>query len=234
VSLSATLAPGLPWVLRDAIDRAHNIVNQRQRFPELSGAAFAPGVRLRRRHRPRLEAIAWVVAALMRRCDLRTLRVGDQRDDGLCNGVTVAKLCATTGLLPWCVARALRDLEAAGYVSSKQPVQSYRDDEGATHYRGFPAVRVVSPSLFERLGIGAIKLARARAHAAHRWRRRHAPPGSAAAILATRRAVRRAASQATPEASGARYSAFLLAVRGEHPDWPADRVRAAARQRLGL
>ena len=231
MSLSAVIAPTHPWVIRDAIDRAHNIVNQRQRFPELSGAAFAPGVRLRRRHRPRLEAISWVVTALMRRCDLRTLRVGDQRDDGLCSGVTVEKLCSDTGLMPWVVARALRDLEAAGYLSSKQPVQSYIDDAGATRYRGFPAVRVVSPALFERLGIGAQKLARARAHAAHRWRKRHAPPASAAAILATRRAVRRAAAGTPATLHSSAYNARLLALRAAHPDWPADRVRAEASRR---
>jgi hypothetical protein len=229
------VSPNLPRVLRDAIDRSRRIVEAPHMFPELTGQAFAPGERLRRRHRPRLEAIAQTVAALVRRCDRRTLRVGDQRDDGLCNGVPLAKLCEHTGLRPWRVARALRDLEAGGYVSSKQPVQAYRDADGNERHRGFPSVRVLSPRLFTRLGISEPKLSRARRHAAEEWKRRHSRPASAAALLNSRRAIRRAtATRIAPNVPSARYSETLLALRAEHPDWPADRVRAEARRRLGL
>lgn len=233
VRLPAHVVPNLPWALRNGIDRAEKIETHPWLFPELTGEAFAPGTRMRQRHPSRLRAISLLVQALLRRLDLRTLRVGDQRDDGLCSGVPLVKLQEHTGLSPSRLSRAIADLEAAGYITSKQPVEatsSYTNRRGeVTTYKGFPSVRTVAGVLLDRLRLGA-KFSRARTLATDRWRRSHASPASARALLETRKAIRAAAAVARGKRNAVAYNAKLLQLREEHPDWPAERVRAEARR----
>jgi hypothetical protein len=245
LELVVAIAPNLPKLNRDVIDRARDIYRHPNRFPELTAASIAgPRAKLRRRKSPRLEAIALTVAALGRRCDRRTLRVGDQRDDGRCNGVDRKKLCEHTGLSPSRLARALAELEGAAYIHSAQAVEEKTDAdgqpildlEGKKTYRGFPAVRVLTPLLFQRLGFRARKVAKARAHAYQEWTTRRAAPASAVAILSTRRELRKLAAAASPaprgEAMPARYYELELAVKARHPDWGIERIRAEARRLL--
>jgi DNA-binding transcriptional ArsR family regulator len=209
--LAIVVAANLPRLLQDAIKWAVKLYARPQLFPEISGRAFAAADvgRIRKRRTERLEALVLVLIALLRRCDLRTLRVGDQRADGLCSGVPIAKLCEATGLEPSRVVRALADLEAAGYIRSVQPVEALQDHhadctragrcacppllgaDGKQRHRGFPSVRVVTELTFARLGIKAAKLKAARAHGYRRWCRMTGRPASAAQIIGNRRQLRR-------------------------------------------
>ncbi len=241
LDLVAPIAANLPKLIRDGIERARFIFTNTRRFPELTGASIAgPEVRIRRRRAERRQAISLVTAALVRRLDRRTLRVGDQRDNGLCAGVPIAQLAAHTGMSVRRVGRALRELREAGYITSKQPVielaspRPRRGRAGVQTHMGLPSVRTVTPLLLRRLGFTERKIGRARKHASDDWARVHAPPASAVAILGTRRALRQlaagAAVQARPPGMPTAYYAIELGVKAKHPDWPYERVRAEARR----
>lgn len=198
--LPIVVAGNLPLLLQDAIRWAAKLYARPHLFPEITARAYTDAeTRIRKRRTERLEAIVLVLIALLRRCDVRTLRVGDQRDDGLCNGVRIAKLCEATGLEPSRVVRALGELESAGYIRSVQPVQAITDaaglpvldEKGRQRHRGFASVRVVTPLAFQRLGVAARKLKRARAFAYTRWCRRTGRPASAVQIIGNRKALKR-------------------------------------------
>jgi hypothetical protein len=234
LALVVTVADKLPLFLQDAIGKVPLLYSHPDRFPEITARAFVPRDvgRIRRRRSSRLEAIALVMLALLRRCDRRTLRVGDQRDDGLCNGVSVFKLAEQTGLTEARVSRAIAELEAAGYIRSAQAVEKYFDADGAERHRGFPAVRVVTPLMFRRLGVKPEKLKRAQANGYQAWTRRRTPPASAVQIHGARNALRRmtapAAGRTRPETLPAAFYEAELRLRRDHPDWPYDRIRAEA------
>ena len=241
MKLAVDIAPNLPKFVRDVVDRAAQIETHPERFPELTGAAFvAPGTKLRRRRASRLHAIALTVAALGRRLDRRTLRVGMQADNGLCWGVAVDVLCRDTGLSRSRQVRALAEINAARYGSSRQPVERLAEPRprpgrrpgtrGAMQtHRGLPAVRTLSPLLLRRLGFTDAKVARARQHAADAWKARVGPSLSAAALLGSRAALRRLAAPAKPTVEAPRHPEIELAVRARHPDWSRERVIALAR-----
>lgn len=209
--LVAVVADRIPKLLVDALRWAEKIYTHPHLFPEITGQAFAPDgdTPIRKRRTQRLEAIVLVLKALLRRCDLRTHRVGDQLDNGLCSGVPLAKLAEATGLELTRVVRAISDLEAAGYIASKQPVEALQehraacersgrcdcppllDDRGKQRHRGFPSVRVVTPLAFRRLGVEATKLEKAGAFAYARWLRRTGKPASAVQLIANVKARKR-------------------------------------------
>lgn len=211
LTLRIAVAERLPLLLQDAIKWAAKLYSRPGLFPEITGRAFAgdADTRVRKRRTERLEAIVLVLIALLRRLDVRTFRVGDQRDDGLCSGVSIAKLCEATGLTEWRVGRALGDLEAAGYIRSVQPVEALQDHvpgcskhgrcacppllgpDGKQRHRGFPSVRVLTPLAFRRLGQNDRKVRRARSLAHQRWCRRTGRPASAVQLVQGRKARRR-------------------------------------------
>jgi hypothetical protein len=198
IALQVAPIANAPRFLVDVDARADLFVTHPQRFPEFTGAAFARGVRLRKRRRERCEAVALTVKALARHLDRRTLRVGDQRDDGLCNGVTVVRLCRLTGLSRSRQTRALAELESAGYVSSMQPVvklpapRARRGGRrGMQTHVGMPAVRTVRPLLLQRQGFTAAKVNKNRRRGYDDWQRRRGKVESAVAVLGMRRDLSR-------------------------------------------
>ncbi len=211
--LAIVVAGNLPRLLQDAIKVLVKLYHFPHLFPEITGRTEASADdRIRKRRTDRLEALVLVLIALIRRCDVRTLRVGDQRDDGLCSGVPIAKLVEATGLTARRVSRALAELEAAGYIKSVQPVEALQEHrtgcertrhggrcacppllgpDGKQRHRGFPSVRVVTPLLFRRLGVKAKKLEKARAFAYQRWCRRTGRPASAVQLIENKKARKR-------------------------------------------
>jgi len=204
LQLQVPIAVNLPKFNRDGIDAAWEIVTHPQRFPEITGAAFQPWARIRKRRSSLLQGLALTVAALVRRCDRRTFRVGDQRDDGLCSGVPVSELCRATGLSSSRQKRMLRVLKAAGYQSAKQPRveiaarsnlrRKRRGRPPLQRYAGLPAVRVLTPLLFRRLGFSERKVEKARARGYAEWTRRRAPVASAVQIIGARETLHRLVS----------------------------------------
>lgn len=211
LQLRIAIAGNIPKLVQDSIKALQKLYARPHLFPEISGRAYAPDDvgRIRKRRTERLEALVLVLTALLRRCDVRTLRVGDQRLDGLCSGVPIAKLVEATGLTARRVSRALAELEAAGYITSVQPVEALQDhrpgcgrhgacacppllgEDGKQRHRGFPSVRVVQPLTFRRLGVKATKLEKARAFAYRAWCRRTGRPVSAVQLVENRKARRR-------------------------------------------
>lgn len=209
--LAIVVAGNIPRLLQDAIKALAKLYERPHLFPEISGRADATADvdRIRKRRTERLEAMVLVLTALLRRCDVRTLRVGDQRDDGLCSGVPIAKLVEATGLTPRRVSRALAELEAAGYIRSVQPVEALQqhaagcdrkgrcvcppllDADGKQRHRGFPSVRVVTPLAFRRLGVKATKLEKSRSFAYRAWCRRTGRPASAVQLIDNKKARKR-------------------------------------------
>jgi hypothetical protein len=185
LQLVAPLAPNLPRFIRDAVERARLIYTHPDRFPEITGAAFTPGERIRKRRPSHLQACALYVAALMRRMDRRTLRVGDQRDDGLCNGVPLRELALHTGVSLSRLKRARATCSV--YVNAVQPVVRLREPRarpggGVQVYAGLPAIRTIRPLLLQRLGFSPAKIHRARRRGYADWCRRKGKPLSPVAI----------------------------------------------------
>ncbi len=242
LELVARVAPKVPKIIRDGIDATRRIFDKPQLFPELTGRSMAPTARIRKRRSSRLEAIALTAAALVRRCDRRTLRVGDQRMDGLCNGVTREKLCEHTGLSLSRVTRALRELEEGYYIHSEQPVEELPEPKprgggrrGMQTHRGFASVRRITPLFWQRLGIKPTKLRKAQAKGYAEWCTKFAPLLSAVDIHATRRALRQFRAAAAPRAPRRELGAsheLESATRAKYPDWPLERVRAHVRRLL--
>jgi hypothetical protein len=197
LQLQAPPIANAPHFIRDIDRRADLFVTHPQRFPEFTGAAFARGVRLRKRRIERCRAVALTVKAIARHFDRRTFRVGDQRDDGLCNGVSVARLMKLTGLRRTAQTEALRELAEASYLGSVQPViklpaaRPRRGRRGLQTYIGLPAVRTVRPLLLTRLGFTAAKVNKNRRRGYDDWQRRRGKVESAVAVLGMRRDVRK-------------------------------------------
>lgn len=191
--LAAPIAPNLPRFIRDMIDRARRIYTHPHQFPELTGEAFTDA-RVRMRRSSHREACALTLAAFARRCDRRTLRIGDQRDDGLCTGVPVYDLVEHTGISRHRIKRAIATLTAAGYVNSSQPVVRLttprsRPGGGVQVYAGLPAVRVLRPLVLQRLGFKPAKIARARRRGYEDWCRRRGRAVSPVQVLRWHRDV---------------------------------------------
>ena len=241
LALTIPIPKNLPRMLLDAIKRCARIVTHPQSFPELIGKSLAPRERVRKRRPERLEACALVAMNLIRRTDRRTYRVGDQRLDGLCTGVSVADHVKATGLSPTRVRRALPEFEGWGIHTSVQPVTEFKKPKtrkagdrrkGLQRYAGLPAVRTVTPLLMQRLGITPKKQARARRAGYQDWQRRKARPLSAVAIKETQRALRRLGDSDRGRAAqlerGQRLRLKRIELRKEHPDWGPDRIRDEA------
>ena len=203
LALVVAAIPSLPKFIRDTIARAPRMFDHPRMFPELTGhSVVGRGMRLRARRSSRREAHALMAASIARHTDRRTFRIGDQRDDGLCNGVTVARHMAETGLSRYRVNETLREFEAAAYIiTSDQPVEAMTDPKtgapiidpktGKQRHRAFAAQRRVTPLFFQRFAFTADRIERTRARAYQEWRRRRAPAYSAVAILEGRRDLRR-------------------------------------------
>jgi hypothetical protein len=146
---------------------------------------------------------------------------------------------------PGRVARALADLRDAGFEKSWQP---YVLRDGV--YKGLAAIRMLTLTFFQRLGL-SVRLGIERRAASKRLKRRRELLESARPLnYRVRREMRRLARSSRDReerlergtaAAGApvhseermrRWTAMLLELRREHPDWSQDQVRAEATARL--
>ena len=152
----------------------------------------------------RAEACARLVAAMAARLDLKTLRLVDYRTGG---GISVNRWSTVTGLSVDRVKGAIHDLAACGHIGGFQPREERRGQ-----YRGLVAVRWFTRGLLERFGV---------------WSRVR-PPSP------TRQAASRPfnpAPEQTPETDPETRSAEFR-IGGQHPEWSAEQVAAAAAAEL--
>ena len=185
----------------------------------------------------------------------------DAEDVRYVNPPGQAKLCEETGLSITRLRRAIKDLRLAGYIlgpakGRKENRQRRIEYVGTDGKKGWSACRVVyvlTRKFFERLDL-ARRLEKEQADA---YQRARAGRPSSGALLAAREhrrgwkagsretrprgapgaptpAVARPTSHAGPmaEDTARNLIGVQLAIRGAHPDWDPDRVRAKALERL--
>lgn len=193
-----------------------------------------PGIlpELGARRSERREALILVLCALVHFVDLRTMRVivRPSLDDRV-SGVDRRKLRTLTGLRLRRIDRALADLVAARLLFfDGQPVEEI----APARYIGYAAHRRFAVTLWGRLGLD-VSLATERQRAAARHReavRRREDAGTRAARRAMGRAFPVPGALAVtvdlPEHLQREIIAAIFRLKAAHPDWPGERIKAAA------
>lgn len=97
------------------------------------------------------ESFVLFAAAVVSRCDLLTMRVGSPvNEDAGFVGIRLAKLAEIAGISFSRAERICRVFVKAGYLSVVQRADKLADGT----YKGYAAVRLVSPRLFKAFGLG--------------------------------------------------------------------------------
>jgi len=153
--------PKRPKFIQKAIDKLY------EAYADLSGLLglnYHPrGFKVRSERR---EACIKVLAVVLERMDLATLRVGFPTEYGFLN-YTLAYLAKQTGMGLRRVMRALRDLKTMGFIRISQIRERLQDGS----YKSFSAVKTVSTTLFDALGL-RVWLDKERAKARERLRKK--------------------------------------------------------------
>ncbi|WP_407712024.1 Crp/Fnr family transcriptional regulator, partial [Burkholderia contaminans] len=122
----------------------------------------ANGSRRQQRSERRIACVQ-LVRALVKFCDVSTLRIAVPAQSGWVD-FTLPYLAEQAGLSVRRAERALRDLVTARLVKSRPQCEVAVGDEGP-RYRGLAAIRYVTPALFEQFGLGKwLRHERTRAH----------------------------------------------------------------------
>jgi len=153
--------PKRPKFIQKAIDKLY------EAYADLSGLLglnYHPrGFKVRSERR---EACIKVLAVVLERMDLATLRVGFPTEHGFLN-YTLAYLAQQTGMGLRRVMRAIRDLKIMGFLAISQIRERLQDGS----YKSFAAIKTVSTTLFDALGL-RVWLDKERAKARERLRKK--------------------------------------------------------------
>ncbi|MGS0971562.1 Crp/Fnr family transcriptional regulator [Burkholderia glumae] len=209
----------------------------------------ANGSRRQQRSERRVACVQ-LVRALIKFCDLSTLRVAVP-SKGAWIDFTLPYLAEQAGLPVRRAERALRDLVRARLVKSRPQCELQVDEQGP-RYRGLAAIRYLSPALFEQFGLGKwLRHERTRAHlraqrrrdAARKRERKHGAAAGAGQLLeqlTTKLAAAQARAKTRDDHGGVdRRAEFERAVmirvgqlKETHPDWDRDQCFRVARSQL--
>ncbi|RXV64140.1 Crp/Fnr family transcriptional regulator [Burkholderia stabilis] len=207
----------------------------------------ANGSRRQQRSERRVACVQ-LVRALVKFCDVSTLRIAVPAQGGWVD-FTLPYLAEQAGLSVRRAERALRDLVTARLVKSRPQCEVEISDEGP-RYRGLAAIRYITPALFEQFGLGKwLRHERTRAHLRAQRRRdaarkRERKIGVGAGQLLTQLTGKLAAARAKAAARGMlsesdRRSELERAVmiragelKATYPDWDRDRCFRVARNQL--
>ncbi len=197
------LAADAPRILLYASERCAWIARKVARFIELTGGQLLPKwqrKRLAKRRPERLEAVVLVCRALLKHCDLLSLRIGKPRgrvpedysaeaDVRYVNPPGQARLCEETGLSITRLRRAIAELRRAGYLCGpgkgsalKQRRIEYVNSKGVTCWSACRVVYAFTRLFFERLHLDQ-RLEREQADA---YTRARGPRIYSGALLAAR------------------------------------------------
>ena len=135
--------PKRPKFTKAAIEKIHNAYTDLGVLLTLNFHIHGFKVRSERR-----EAYSKVLAVVLERMDLATLRVGFPTENGFFN-YTLEHLAARTGMGLRRVARAVRDLKKMGFLIISQIRERLKNGS----YRSFSAIKIVSTTLFDALGL---------------------------------------------------------------------------------
>ncbi|WP_137910225.1 MULTISPECIES: Crp/Fnr family transcriptional regulator [unclassified Burkholderia] len=209
----------------------------------------ANGSRRQQRSERRIACVQ-LVRALVKFCDVSTLRIAVPAQSGWVD-FTLPYLAEQAGLSVRRAERALRDLVTARLVKSRPQCEVEVSDEGP-RYRGLAAIRYVTPALFEQFGLGKwLRHERTRAHLRMQRRRdaarkRERKVGAGGGQLLAQLTDKLAAAQAKAAARGtlsesdrrAELERAVMIRAGElkatYPDWDRDRCFRVARSQLAL
>ncbi len=234
-----------PRLLRELKTRLGRYLDTPQAWlPALNGAN---GSRRQQRSERRVACVQ-LVRALIKFCDVSTLRIAVPAQGGWVD-FTLPYLAEQAGLSVRRAERALRDLVKARLVKSRPQCELQVDEQGP-RYRGLAAIRYVTPALFEQFGLGKwLRHERTRAHLRAQRRRdaarkRNRKPVAGAGQLLDQLTDKLAAAQAKAAARGrlsesdrqAELERAVMIRAGElkaaHPDWDRDRCFRIARNQL--
>jgi hypothetical protein len=116
----------------------------------------------RQQRSERREACLSVLGCLLHYLDLATLRVGIPQNDSSFAGISMPFIAEKTGLTLKRAERAVRDLVRAGLITVHPLCEKISD----AVYKGYAAIRTVSPKLFALFGLaGRLRYERDKASA---------------------------------------------------------------------
>jgi len=238
---------GYPRILAVAAERIEGFYSEPESLPSL---ALSPNSSQKRSERR--EALIRLLKAIFKFLDLVTLTVAVRDTDKALHNITIATLADHADLDLRRAERALRDLASAGFIFIIE--QRISVPEGG--FRSVAGIKRISPALFSALGLPvALKLERTKAQKRLADRKAQASPPSpnsaqpaaqqesfqfairnlTAGILQPGHGIIKRPQRVQPERDMERQRRWIgLAVklREEHPDWPADQIRAAADRAL--
>ncbi|KVP43456.1 hypothetical protein [Burkholderia ubonensis] len=226
-----------PRILRTLSLRLERYLDRPARW--LPALNAANGSRRQQRSERRI-ACAQLLRAMIKYCDLATLRVGIPAATGWVD-LTLPFFADHAGLGVRRAERALRDLQTAGLAKVRRQCALQESSTG-DRYKGLAAIKYLPPALFDAFGMRAwLQHERSRAHL--RAQRRAAQQHKC-----ERRAAAAALQAALPEKSSKRFverdqasrladyerSVMLCAaqLKSAHPEWGRDACYAEARRQL--
>jgi len=233
---------GYPRILAVAAERAEGFYAEPKVLPAI---AVNPSSSQKRSERK--EGVIRLLKAILKFLDLVSLTIAVRDAETGLRNITIPTLAKHADLELRRAERALRDLASAGFLFTVQ--QRIRSSEGG--FRSVPAIKRVSPALFSALGLQvALKLERAKAQKRLARRRAETPPHPAPSpqpdcqqesfifavrnlettlLQRTRTIPREKRDQPDRNMERQRrWNAIALELRDQHPDWPAQDIRAAA------
>lgn len=138
---------GLPRILSLAKECVIKYFDKPNVLPTLNGSNLS----LRQQRSEQREACIQVMEALLKYCDIATLRVGIPNGEKFRN-ITIDFLVKQTNLTKRRVERAIHNIKKAGILISVQPRRTKDNGE----IRGLPALRFLSEHFFAALGLRGI------------------------------------------------------------------------------
>ncbi|MGW9761146.1 hypothetical protein BCO37747_04777 [Burkholderia contaminans] len=196
----------------------------------------------RQQRSERRVACVQLARAMIKFCDLATLRIGVPGANGWVD-FTLSYLAEQAGLPLRRAERALRDLAGAKLVKLRRQCEVQESDQGV-RYKGIAAIRYIAPVLFEAFGLGRwLRHERTRAllraqRRVSKQRKHDRKASEIATVLTDKIAAIQARSRQSADngTSQAEYDRALVLragqIKAEHPEWGRDACYAAARQQL--
>ena len=237
-----TATTGFPLILKTAIERMQKYYARPSLFPSLNhanqyyNAKTLKNTKARQQRTERREACVKVLASILKRVDLVTMIVGVPERAGF-RPLGWKTIVLDTGLTATRVKRAVRDLKAAGLLTSS-PLREW--DEATGRYINLYSIKAVSVSLFAMLGLSN-QLKKDRKHAS-KQRKKHATPINDAPVSELDRtrnglrlaAIGRAATTPPRQAKKSTDSAKIEKKSGPVPLSELTRAQRESVERLAL
>ncbi|KWF83451.1 Crp/Fnr family transcriptional regulator [Burkholderia cepacia] len=232
-----------PRILRELKARLARYLDRPAQW--LAQLNAANGSRRQQRSERRLACVQ-LARAMIKYCDLRTMRIGVPGAAGWVD-FTLPYLAAQAGLSERRAERALRDLQTARLVKVRRQCELEETEQGV-RYKGVASIKYLTSTLFEAFGLGKwLRHERTRAHlrAQRRANQQHKRTGHGSALGAQlvgqladieARARRQAAAADAVQRNAAELERAIQLRVGElfaiHPTWDRDTLYAAARRQL--